>query len=45
VVDTPDVEKAEQHYFDLSLGIHGFFGVGEFFDLHSMNWHLALGSY
>jgi hypothetical protein len=29
----------------LDFDIFGFFGLGEFFDLHSMDWRLASGSY
>jgi hypothetical protein len=29
----------------LDFDTHGFSGVGKFFDLHSMDWCLAFGSY
>jgi hypothetical protein len=29
----------------LDFDVCGFFGLGEFFDLHSMDWYLASGSY
>jgi hypothetical protein len=42
---TPDVEKADQYCFDLDFDMRGFFDLGEFFDLPSMDRHLASGSY
>jgi hypothetical protein len=29
----------------MDFDIHGFLGMGEFFDVHSMDWYLASGSY
>jgi hypothetical protein len=45
VDDTPDVEKVDQHYLILDFDVRGFFGLGEFFALSSMDWRLASGSY
>jgi hypothetical protein len=41
VDDTPDVEKVINIVLILDFDIRGFFGLGEFFNLHSMDWRLA----
>jgi hypothetical protein len=39
-----DVQKADQ-FWSQTFDTHGFFGLVEFFNLHSTNWSLVSGSY
>jgi hypothetical protein len=43
--DAPDVEKQVNIALILDFDVCGFFTLGEFFDLHSMNWRMASGSH
>jgi hypothetical protein len=39
------MSKKVDHHLIMDFDIHGFLGMGEFFDVHSMDWYLASGSY